>query len=86
MNIFAFGQKTVKIKLNGKEIAGREVILPLPPSVNQKTTVYWSAIKNQFAGVITLVFVQRKAVLRIQPHITDGSMQHVVFYVKVICL
>lgn len=64
MNIFAFGQKTVTIKLNGKEIAGREVILPLPPSVNQKTTVNWSAIKNQFAGGYYSSFRSKKGCIK----------------------
>ncbi len=47
------GQWMVKLKLNGKEIMGREIVLPMPPSENQRLEVNWRKAKEVVYGSYT---------------------------------
>lgn len=59
-----FGQWEANITIQGVKYRGREVVLPLPPSENERLKPDWNAIKNKEFGGYYSNFKTKRGVLK----------------------
>lgn len=60
-----YGQKVARLTIEGKEYMGRQVILPMPPSENERLSPDWSGIRNTaYGGYYAQMNVKKRGTMK----------------------